>query len=182
MTADPPPGRRDDRTPRGAASGPGRSPTDPAFALGVLAAMVSFAAVAAYSWVGLAVGAVGTVALAAGGYLGSTAAVRAGSAGLAAASVLGGLGGAPPLAVGLGAWSALVAWDATTYALVLADHVGDATDRGTALAHVRDATLVGAGTVVVAAGAFLVGTTGARALAGVAAVAAVALALALALD
>ncbi|WP_227132648.1 DUF7519 family protein, partial [Halorubellus salinus] len=93
-----------------------------------------------------------------------------------------GLGGAAPVATALGAWGALVAWDAASYALAVDQAVGTAADRGVALAHVRDATLVGAVGLAVAAAAFLAGAGGTPVVAVVAVVAAVALVLALVLD
>jgi hypothetical protein len=159
----------------------GVAPSDPAFVVGAAAAVVAFAAVASFSWLATAAAGVGTLALVGGARRGSSAWVRAGSVALAAASVLAGLDGAPVLAVGVGAWAAFVAWDATAYALDAAAQVGAGTSTRVALGRVLDATAVGGLGVVVAAGGFIFGTTGGSALAGVAAFAALALVLALAL-
>lgn len=149
--------------------------------VGALAAVVAVLAVVAYSWLGTAAAVVGAVALAVGAWQDRRGVVRAGVTVLAAGVVLAGVEGAPPLAVGLGTWGALVAWDATSYATTVSDHVGDAAAHAVQLGHVRRSVLVGAAGLAVGALAFTVGTTGTAAFAGIATVAAVALALALAL-
>ncbi|WP_323674475.1 hypothetical protein [Halorubellus sp. PRR65] len=160
----------------------GLAATNPGFVVAALTAVVAFAAVAPASWLATTAAGSGTLVLVAGARRGSRPLVSAGSVALAAGSPLAGLGGATPVATALGAWAALVAWDAATYALAVDAQVGAVVDRGVALAHVRDATLVGAAGLAVAATAFLAGAGGAPVVAGVAAVAAVALVLALVLD
>jgi hypothetical protein len=160
----------------------GLAATNPGFVAAALAAVVAFAATAPASWLATAAGGVGALALLAGARRGRGPLVRAGSVALASGSVLAGLGGAAPVATALGAWAALVAWDAASYALAVDAQVGTAAERAVALAHVRDATLVGALGLAVAATVFLAGAGATTLVAGVAIVAAVALVLALVLD
>jgi hypothetical protein len=156
--------------------------TNPGLVVATFASVVAFAAVAPGSWVAAAASTGGALAVAAGSLRGNRVVVRAGSVGLAAAVVVAGLEGAAPLVTGLSALATFVAWDAATYALAVAAQVGAAADHAVVLAHVRDATLVGAAGLGVAAAAFLASTGASTLVAGVAAVAAIALVLALALD
>lgn len=156
--------------------------SNPGLIAAAVAAVVAFAAVAPASWLATAAAGAGTVVVLVGARRGRRALVRAGAVALAAGSLLAGLDGAAPVATALGAWGALVAWDAAAYALAVDAQVGAAADRGVTVAHVRDATLVGAAGLAVAAVAFLAGSGATPAAAGVAAVAAVALVLALVLD
>lgn len=151
-------------------------------AIAVGAAVVTFAAVAAYSWLATATAVFGAIALAAGGRRGYAPLRRAGAFALASAPLAAGVAGAPPLAVAVGAWSAIVAWDATAYGRGLHVQVGAAAVRPVQLRRVRTVALVGVLGVVVGGGAFLAGARGQVALGGVAVLAATALVLALAFD
>jgi len=151
-------------------------------AVGLGAAAVAFAAVAAYSWLAAAAAGLGAGALGVGGVRDRRPLVRVGAGVLAASTVLAGVEGAPPLAVGVGAWAALVAWDATTYGLDVAGQAGGGAARDVQARRAGASALVGVAGLAVGAGGFLAGTSGAAALAGAAGVAAVALVLALALD
>jgi hypothetical protein len=184
-TDDPPDGGddpMDGADPRGFSVSAGSTRTGAV--VGVTAALVAFAAVGPYSWLTAATAGVGALALLAARFRGSEVFRRGGATSLALAPLLAGVAGAPPLAVGVGAWSALVAWDATAYGAGVLGQVGAAsgTDPGVERRRARSSALVGAGALVLGGGAFLVGVRAPLAVGAFAVVAGVALVVALAID
>lgn len=152
------------------------------FWVGVAAAVVTITAVASYSWLAAATACVGTLCLVLARYRATARLVQAGASGLAAATILAGVEGAPPLAVGVGAWSALVAWDATTYGASVVATVGSASTTGVQLRHVRTGVLVGGVGLALGAISFLAGARAPVAVGALAVVAGLGFVLALGVE
>lgn len=125
-----------------------RSPTRLSGSVAVLAAVLAFATVGAYSWPALAAGAAGVALIVAGLLVGSEPAVTGGAAALAGGVLVGGVEGVPALLVLFAAALAVLAWDAATFAVGLGRQLGRAADTARLEAvHLAATVSVGAATV-----------------------------------
>lgn len=121
-----------------------RSPTRLASALSIVAAAAVIVGLGLYSWLTLAIGAVGLLALGAGLATARQDAVTAGGVFLFGGVLTAGLDGAPALVLLAGAVATVLAWDSATTALELGDQLGrTALTWRAELAHVTLTGLVG---------------------------------------
>lgn len=101
-----------------------RSPTRPGSAIAVLAALIALGASGAFSWIGLALGGLGTVLLLVGVTTARQDAVTLGAATLFGAVLAAGVQGAPVGVLLFGAVTAVVAWDSAGTAIDLGAQLG----------------------------------------------------------
>lgn len=122
-----------------------RGPTRLSSAVAVAAAILAFVVSGPYSWIALAVSALGIVLVVVGVVTGTHAALTTGSAGLFAGVIAAGLQGTPaPFVLG-GAVAAIVAWDTGGTAIDLGAQLGRAAETTRLeLVHAASTVLVGA--------------------------------------
>lgn len=101
-----------------------RSPTPFGRRLSLMAALVAVLSSGLYSWLALALGALGLLTLAAGLARGTTRPVTLGAAGLVGGALAAGVEGAPVPAVLVSVTAAVVAWDVAGNAIGVGRQLG----------------------------------------------------------